>query len=373
MKLHYQALDGLRGTAAFSVLLFHLLEIIAPDPAHNVMRHTFLAVDFFFALSGFVVGHAYDARRSAPSGTAEALGIWDFFKRRLIRLHPMVIAAMVIGVAGYLCDPFVGDGHRIGEKLSLATLAGSVLLGLLLLPYPQLPGTFGETHSLDGPAWSLLQEYIANILYGFWGHRLRRGLHITLCLISAGALIWTAVHFGDLGRGWGWSDFWVAPVRLAYPFLTGLLIYRLKLRLTIPQPFLILSGVLIAVFALPLMGQFNGLCEAACIIFVLPAVLLAGAGTTEVRGWIGRVCRFMGEMSYPLYIIHYPFIYIFAHWKWQTNPDAFHVGLVAAGLYLGVTALAYVMLRWYDRPVRAWLTRACLRPARVKASAQMAE
>jgi len=62
MKSHYEALDGLRGTAAFSVFLFHIWEMLVPDLAHNPMRHTFLAVDFFFALSGFVLGHAYDGR-----------------------------------------------------------------------------------------------------------------------------------------------------------------------------------------------------------------------------------------------------------------------------------------------------------------------
>ena len=366
MKSHYQVLDGLRGTAAFSILMFHFAEMLVPDLAHNPMPHTFLAVDFFFALSGFVLGHAYDARRAAAAGTREALTFAGFCKRRLIRLHPMVIAALAIGVVAYLLDPFVGTSQRIGEKISLGTLLVTIALSVLLLPTANVPNSFGETHSLNGPSWTLFQEYIANILYGLYGHKLTRGLHIALCVLSAIALVWTAQHFGDLSRGWGWADFWTAPVRLACPFLMGLLVYRLRFRLSLPQPFLLLSLVLVAVFVAPLMGKFNGLFEAACVIVVFPLVLAAGAGITQVEGPIGALCRFMGELSYPVYIIHYPFIYLFAHWNWSTHPSPLHLKLVVTAVYLGIVLLAFVLLRWFDRPMRAWLAEKFLDPAAKK-------
>ena len=358
MKSHYQALDGLRGTAAFSVFLFHIWEMLVPDLAHNPMPHTFLAVDFFFALSGFVLGHAYDARMSAQdAGGRAALTLGGFLKRRLIRLHPMVVVAMCIALAVYLLDPFVGESQRIGVKLPWPTLAMTFVLSLLLLPSPALPNTFGETHSMNGPSWTLFQEYVANLLYGLFGQKLRLGLHLLLCAASAVALVVTAQHFGDLGHGWGWSDFWVAPVRLACPFLLGLLVSRQRLRLPLRYPFFILSAVLLAVFFAPLMGAWNGLFEAGCIILLFPAVLAAGTAVGEMTGWQGRLCRFMGELSYPLYVIHYPFIYLFAHWSWTTQPDPMRRGLVATALYFSIVALAYALTRWYDRPVRAWLTR----------------
>ena len=369
MKSHYQALDGLRGTAALSVLLFHICEMLVPDQAHNPMAHTFLAVDFFFALSGFVLGHAYDARLAAAAGTREALTLAGFCKRRLIRLHPMVIAALAIGVVVYLLDPFVGDTQRVGEKLALGTFLGSIALSLLLLPMPNLPNSFGETHSLNGPSWSLMQEYIANILYGLWGRKMSRRLHIVLCAASAGALVLTAQNFGDLGHGWGWDGFWAAPVRLAYPFLAGLLVHRLRFRLALPQPFLLLSLVLVAIFATPMLGKFNVLFETASVILVFPLVLAAGAGVTKVDGAVGAVCRFMGELSFPVYIVHYPFIYLFAHWNWSTHPDPLHAKLVAAAGYLGVVLLAYALLRWFDQPLRAWLARRYLAPRDVAPAA----
>jgi peptidoglycan/LPS O-acetylase OafA/YrhL len=357
MKTHFEVLDGLRGTAALCVFMFHIWEMLVPDLAHNPMPHTFLAVDFFFALSGFVLGHAYDARLSPQADGQARLSIPGFFARRLIRLHPMVLAAMVIGIAGYLLDPFVGDAQRVGEKLSLAMLVLCFAGSLLLLPTPTLPNYFGETHSVNGPSWTLFQEYLANLLYGLFGHRLRRNAHLLLCLVSSAALLATAWHFGDLGYGWGWAHFWVAPVRLACPFLLGLLVYRSQLKLALPQPYLVLSGVLVAVFAAPRMGAWNGVFEALCVIVVFPLVLAAGWSVTTATGWTSPICRASGALSYPLYIIHYPFIYLFAHWNWSTHPGQDKLAAVAIVMYLGGALLAWCLLRWYDQPLRAWLNK----------------
>jgi peptidoglycan/LPS O-acetylase OafA/YrhL len=368
VKSHYEALDGLRGTAALCVLMFHFWEMMVPDIAHNPMGHAFLAVDFFFALSGFVLGHAYDARLARQASARDALTLAGFFRRRLIRLHPMVLAALAISVTVYLLDPFVGDTQRIGAKISLAAFAGTIALSVLLLPTPNVPNSFGETHSLNGPCWTLFQEYIANVLYGCFGHRLTRRLHVGLCVLSAAALVWTAQHFNDLGHGWGWADFWAAPVRLACPFLAGLLVYRSGFRLSVPQPFVVLSLVLVAIFVAPQMGRYNGLFEAACVIVAFPLILAAGAGVTRTDGAIGALCRFMGELSYPVYVVHYAFVYLFAHWNWNTHPSPLRLALVAAGSQVGIVMLAYALLRWFDRPVRAWLTRKYAGPAHAPAA-----
>lgn len=89
-KPHYAILDGLRGVAALLVVLFHLLETFATSHADQLINHGYLAVDFFFILSGYVIGYADDDRWGRMT-------IWDFVKRRLIRLHPMVVMGMVVG------------------------------------------------------------------------------------------------------------------------------------------------------------------------------------------------------------------------------------------------------------------------------------
>lgn len=355
MKTHYHVLDGLRGTAAFSVFAFHFLEMLTSGLEQNPLRHTHLAVDFFFALSGFVLGHAYDGRGLAPG---------QFFARRLVRLHPMVVAAMVVGILGYLLDPNVGNAQRVGAAISPGMLLLTFGLSLLLLPAPTLPNYFGETHPVNGPSWTLSQEYIANILFCLFAPRLGRRMHIALCVASAMALLWSAHKFGNLGYGWGWDHYWVAPVRLACPFLLGLLVYRMKLRIALPAPFIVLSLVLLAVFAAPMFGAANWLFEAACVIVVFPLVLMAGAGSAQPEGTMGGVTRLVGELSYPVYIVHYPFIYLFAHWNWTSHPSRPVLAAVVVALYCGVTLFALALSRWYDRPVRAWLSRVLLeRPA----------
>lgn len=363
MKPHYQVLDGLRGTAALCVVIFHILELVTPDYEHNPFHHGYLAVDFFFLLSGFVVGYAYDDRRAKNAPPAIALSFWEFAKRRLIRLHPVVPIAATAGLLGYIFDPFVGADHAIGTAITPAKLALIYALSLFLLPTPGLPGTFGETHSINGPSWTLFLEYIANALYGLFGHHLKRGLHIVLCLIAAAALVWTAWTLKKLVLGWDWEHMWAGYVRLAFPFLTGLLIYRLKLRLKVPAPYLVCSAVLVAVFAFPTTGTFNGLMEAGFVILIFPLVLLMGAGTPAVEGWAGRLCRFTGLLSYPLYIIHYPLIYLFGHWAWSTHPAMDRLVPVAVGLFFLEIAIATVLLYAYDLPVRAWLTRKYIKAA----------
>lgn len=91
-KPRYEILDGLRGVAAIMVIAFHCLETYIPFLGTQVINHGYLAVDFFFILSGFVIGYAYDDRWNSTT-------IWGFFKRRLVRLHPMVVAGTLWGSA----------------------------------------------------------------------------------------------------------------------------------------------------------------------------------------------------------------------------------------------------------------------------------
>jgi len=348
---HLEVLDGLRGTAAFSVLLFHFLEFTTADVAHNPMRHTHLAVDFFFALSGFVVGHAYDARRSPTAPPTERLSLGGFLLRRLVRLHPMVVLAMTLGLLSYLWDPFTLPGPKVSPGL-IAMVYG---LSLFLAPSPCLPHRFGETHCLDAPAWTLLQEYLANLLYGLFGARLSQGVLAGLCLAAAVGLLLTGLHFGSLSAGWAWSDFWAAPARLAYPFLAGLWLSRSGLKARLPHSYVWLSLGLIAIFAAPYFGKADGVFEPLCVIVAFPLMLFFGAGETRLAAPIRAVCRFTGRLSYPLYVIHYPALYVFAHWLWNTHPTSAQVWIVAVTTYAGLVLAAWLLLVGYDEPVRRFL------------------
>ena len=343
MKKHFEILDGLRGTASLLVVAFHLLEITFWDPAKNPLHHAYLAVDFFFLLSGFVIGYAYDDRW-------KSMTIKEFFKIRLIRLHPLVLAGILLGAIGYWFDPFVGNGQQV----SFLRLLLGIGLGVLLIPSPTLPNRWTETHSLNGPSWSLCQEYVANIIYGFIGPRLGRKALISVVALSGIVLAVTSITHGHLQGGWGWDTFWMAPVRVAFPFFCGLLIYRLNARIRIPVAYPLLSLVLLILFILPYFPM-NGLYEAVCILVFFPLIIAAGAGGT-VTGRTATLCHFFGRISYPIYILHYPFIYIYNHWYYDKHPSPQLAVLIASSLFLFFIFLAWVAVRFYDEPMRARLS-----------------
>ena len=158
-KPRYEILDGLRGVAAIIVLLYHHFDIFGSgDPVTAIINHGYLAVDFFFILSGYVIGYAYDERWSKMSYK-------DFFKRRLIRLHPMIMISTLIGVAFFYFGR--GETFPLISDTGFDLLMICVLLSVLMIPAPVSMDIRGwsEINALNGNAWTLYYEYFANILY----------------------------------------------------------------------------------------------------------------------------------------------------------------------------------------------------------------
>lgn len=227
-------------------------------------------------------------------------------------------------------------------------------------------------HPLDGPAWTLFFEYVANILYALFVRRFGNRLLSVLVFLFGAALIHLAVTSpnGDLIGGWSLepSQFRIGITRLLYPFFAGLLLKRVARLTHVNGAFLWCSLLLIAVLALPRIGGHeylwaNGLYESLCIVFVFPLIVYLGASGNLKEGFPAKLCKFFGDISYPLYITHYPIIYLFM--AWVTNNKITVTGdagvpatlvLVAIGVFVGSIALAYVYLKLYDEPVRKWLT-----------------
>ena len=176
-KQHFLILDGLRGVAAFAVVVFHFMEWIITDFTKNFIAHGFLAVDFFFCLSGFVIAYAYDNR-------IEELGIKKFFKLRFIRLHPLVVFGSVLGLLGFFLDPFSNE--------AAATTSGMIALvflsSLFLIPFPVLADRGFNLFSFNAPAWSLFWEYIANIVYALILRKLSRSILLLLTILAAAGI-----------------------------------------------------------------------------------------------------------------------------------------------------------------------------------------
>ena len=357
-KSHYVILDGLRGVASLLVVVFHLFEAYADNnPQKQIINHGYLAVDFFFLLSGFVIAYAYDDRWAR-------MGQWEFYKRRLIRLQPMVVLGSVIGAA-----LFAFQGWTIFPKVAGSSAWQVILvmlIGCTMIPLPKSADIRGwdETYPLNGPAWSLFYEYCANVLYAVGLRRLsNRGLGVLVAL-SATALILLLVigKRGDLIGGWSLdaAGLTMGFTRVMYPFFAGVLLMRLGKRIRLPGAFWLCSLMLIVALSLPRFGGterlwVNGLYEAGCVIVLFPLIVAIGAGEKRIDGPSVRVARFFGDLSYPLYITHYPLIYIYTGWVVDRKVPPSQGALAGLGVFIVAVTVAYASFKLFDEPVRRWL------------------
>lgn len=353
-KPHYPILDGLRGVAAIMVVWFHIFEAYAC----RYVSHGYLAVDFFYILSGFVIAYAYDSRWSK-------LSMKDFLARRVIRLQPMVVIGALLG--GILIYAWPQDCiHWTVSKVASAIVL-STLMSTFMIPTTagfDVRG-LGEAYPLNGPAWSLFFEYIGNLLYGLFIHRFSTKVLAGWTALM-GVLLGAIALFGgngDVGYGWQFSavHFPYGLVRMLFPFSMGLLMYRVVRAGKMKGSFLIGSLLLIATFMVPRLGGdaiwVNGLFDFSIITLLFPLIVYMGI-SGEMKTSVGKnVCKFLGDISYPLYIVHYPFIYIYYAWVNKTEtPIPFSESWPGAlAVLFGSMLIAFVFTRIYDVPVRNYL------------------
>lgn len=372
---HYELLDGLRGVAALSVLVYHIFEGFAFAEAFNgegsgiitTFNHAHIAVDFFFILSGFVISYAYDGRWHKMS-------LKGFFTRRLIRLHPMLIAGALIGAATFFAD----DCRQWNGTVTPALWVVAAMF-LTMFMIPALPGApcevrgNGEMYPLNGPGWSLFFEYLGNIVYALVIRRLHTKAVATLAVVLAVAHAWFFI--GDVsgydGVSVGWTlegvNFAGGLLRMLFPFTMGVLLARVFKPCRIKHAFGISTAILIAVFAVPYITpvegvSLNSLYEFVCITFVFPAIVWIGACGSCKDNVGGRVNKFLGDISYPLYIVHYPLMYLFYRWLIEKRLYTFgETWGIAFTVILISILLAYTLLKIYDEPVRRKLAKRLLK------------
>lgn len=357
-KPHYHILDGLRGVAALTVVVFHLFEAFATSHLDQIVNHGYLAVDFFFILSGFVVGYAYDDRW-------ESMSTLEFIKRRIIRLHPMVVMGAVIGAL-----IFYTQGCSVWDvsKISIGMLLVATMLNALLIP--ATPGTeirgVGEMYPLNGPSWSLFFEYIGNILYAIILRKLPTKALAILVLIAGCGLGAFAIYgpLGDICVGFSWTgdNLLGGSLRLLFSFSAGLLLSRVFKPTYIKGAFWIVSLLIVVLLSIPRIGGaehlwMNGLYDTLCTVLVFPVLVYIGASGRITSKWTSKLCKFLGDISYPLYMVHYPFIYLYFAWV-KNEKLTFEASLPGAiALFFGSVILAYICLKWYDEPVRKYLAK----------------
>ena len=370
-KPHYNILDGLRGAAALMVVWYHVFEGYAFAEGTNgveggglinVFNHGYLAVDFFFMLSGFVISYAYDDRWNQMS-------MGDFFKRRLVRLHPMIVMGAIIGLTTFL----LGGGVKWdGSVTPMSGVALAFFLTCLFIP--AWPGAAhevrgnGEMFPLNGPSWSLFFEYIGNICYALFIRKLSTKALSWLVAVLGVVYIWFSVGnvsgYESIGLGWTVGDsvnIFGGFLRMMFPFSLGMLLARNFKPVRVRGIFWLAIVLLFALFSVPFFPSVGGICvngifEMCCIMLIFPVIVWLGAsGVTTDKASTG-VCKFLGDLSYPLYIVHYPVMYLFYAWliknQLYTVADTWQVVLLVFAVNI---TLAVVALKLYDEPVRRWL------------------
>ena len=249
-KPRLELLDGLRGIASIIVIIFHFFEVYSfESPEIQILNHGYLAVDFFYLLSGFVIGYAYDDRWNIMS-------YWDFYKRRLIRLHPMLIIGTLFGVGYYFLSE--SDFFPQIKEMTPMKYFIAIIFCLLNLPTPiclDLRG-YREINALVATSWTLQFEYLINILYSLIFRKLSNAVIALLTLLSSFLTLNLTLNLDIFnllkGRDFrkytvigGWEltpcELYIGFARLLYPFFCGYLIYRLKLYLSVKLSFIIAS------------------------------------------------------------------------------------------------------------------------------------
>lgn len=370
-KPHYDLLDGLRGVAALLVVVYHVFEGFsfaeltngAGDGLIRTFNHGYLAVDFFFMLSGFVLSYAYDDR-------FRSMSLGSFFKRRLIRLHPMLLVGVLIGATTFLIQ---GAVTWSGEAVAPQWIALSALLACFMIP--ALPGVGyevrgnGEAFPLNGPSWSLFFEYIGNILYALILRRLNKAWLAVVVALTGLGWAWFALTnvsgYGSMGVGWTIDsvNFGGGMLRMLFPFALGMLLARHFKPLYVRGAFAWCSLALVGLFAVPYIeGQepvcMNSVYELFCLVVAFPLIVWLGASGVAGGKKASAVCDLLGQLSYPLYVIHYPFMYLF--YDFLIKEERYTLASAwpqALAVVVGCLLLAYALLKCYDLPVRRYLAR----------------
>lgn len=343
-KPHFEILNGLRGLAAIVVVIFHFMEIIIHDFSENFISHGYLAVDFFFCLSGFVVAYAYDNR-------IESMGLKTFIKIRLIRLQPLVVIGSILGLLTFLFDPYA-DLYAVYGFKETALL---FITSSLLIPYPVVSERYFNLFNLNAPSWSLFWEYVANFIYAIVLFKATKTVLKVLVVLTGVGLFLLGWNTGNLLGGWSGGTFFEGLARISFSFLMGMVILRCNWIIKNKLGLLGLSALLMLAFLAPHYDQWNWLVDPIIVVFYFPLIVALGAGAT-LSSKLYKINKFSGDISYPLYMTHYPFMWVFAGYVVVEEPSIAELSWVIPISTLLLIGLAYLVSEFLDFPIRRYFT-----------------
>jgi peptidoglycan/LPS O-acetylase OafA/YrhL len=338
----FRTLDGLRGLAALLVMAHHMRLFF-----YDHLPEAYLAVDFFFVLSGVVIAQAYQLR------LGQGLSAPQFFRLRWARIYPYYGLGLLLGVPA-VAVAFSSSGNP--SHTSIASLCGSFVFNLWMLPSPF---SFA-LYPFVGTAWTLAYELLVNLFYAVRLRRLQRPVLAAIMALAGLGLACLAFSQGSLGLGfkWGLAHEATGLARVLYSFICGLLIQRMD-RSAVPRikPGLILSALLLLLCMEP-SAAMRPVFDLAAVLLVLPLLVLLGAVSEPGGAREAGLYAFFGGVSYGVYAVHYPVV-----WLVGSLASAYAGGV---GPVLGLLTMAAVVgvVAWLDRAYDAPLRRRLLSSGR---------
>lgn len=326
----FETLDALRGLASVLVVMHHFPLLFG----HHNPPGVYLAVDFFFSLSGFVMSFAYQARLDG------GLPTWKFLLTRFVRLWPIYLLGIVVGE----CAPYYA-GHYAGAR--------PVLLNALFLP-SWSKDIEASLFPVDGPTWTLFFELLANAVHGVWLRRLRSRTLAIVCAIAGIALGLGFMSYHTIDAGWSEHSLLMIGVpRVLFPYTLGMLVYRLwKERFrSLRVPATVSCLLLIVTLLIHPPDRFSPAVLAFTLTVMFPVILLLGA-CSEPHGRSRRSFTVLGIASYAIYVLHEPFGILFERY-WPFRNTAIAEAPWSGLLFLASLISMSVWLdKYYDIPVR---------------------
>ncbi|KAA0121490.1 acyltransferase [Methylobacterium sp. P1-11] len=340
---HYHSMDFMRGVAAFSVVLTHVSHRL--DIAWFANR-AYLAVDFFFVLSGFVMCSAYKA--SLQSGT---MPYRKYYVTRLIRVFPLIFLGTIIAALIEVARPGVANRSAHIVDISVAFLFGAAALPV------KLNGDLEQTaFPLNLPVWSLFFEIIANLLFPIWVNAKHKKTILCACVLIGSAVMTAGTYrYGDANRGYYPVDLWFGLARVMYSFPIGIFLYEIRDR-SRPVNFFVPSFLLLMVVSTYYKGPGSFLVDVAAILVVMPMIVFISikASYNAFERWASD---WSGNLSFPIYALHYPFTRLISIMNKHVSLSLTEKFVIEGVFLLLMSALSYCAYRLYDAPLRRKLTQ----------------
>lgn len=339
---HYVLLDGARGYAALAVVVYH---VMATFNVHGIIPGSFLAVDLFFLMSGFVIAYSYEKR--LQEGT---MSFWRFFEIRTIRLYPLYAVSIALGALFFCTKIIMGEPDAPPVKDMLLAVPGSVLM----LPVFPIGDTTLINYPFSPSAWSLVLEFWFNLVFALVAIRWGVKALAVLAAVSFAVLVQQSMAAGTTDLGWGISSLLGGSARFWFSFTVGVILFRLKKPGVALSPVWLLLAAPVLLFillphdAVPL--------QLVWIAVAFPMFVYI-CSRISVGGIAAVISDHLGRLSYAIYIIHTPTILlafgvltVLVGPVWRDYP-------LESGIYAltGVLIASALSTYLFDEPFRRWL------------------